>query len=109
MAERFDVLVQGMSESDALKLLLENTLNVQRPADRYFAATRLGLSATEESFELLLHAVEKLSIDELYDRITRRKSIEALGRRKDVRAIPTLVGVLKCTDSEAVINANCFG
>ena len=57
MAERFDVLVQGMSESDALKLLLENTLNVQRPADRYFAATRLGLSATEESFELLLHAV----------------------------------------------------
>ena len=51
----------------------------------------LGLSATEESFELLLHAVEKLSVDELYDRITRRKSIEALGRRKDLRAIPTLV------------------
>ena len=44
-------------------------------------------------------------VDELYDRITRRKSIEALGRRKDVRAIPTLVGVLNCTDSEAVINA----
>ena len=43
MAERFDVLVQGMSESDASALLLENTLNVQRPADRYFAATRLGL------------------------------------------------------------------
>ena len=89
MAERFDVLVHGMSENDASKLLLENTLNVQRPADRYFAATRLGLSTTEESFELLLHAVEKLSIDELYDRITRRKSIEALGRRKNVRAIPT--------------------
>ena len=105
MAERFDVLVQGMSESDSSALLLENTLNVQRPADRYFAATRLGLSTTEESLNLLLHAVDKLSIDELYDRITRRKSIEALGRRKDVRAIPTLVGVLKCTDSEAVINA----
>ena len=105
MAERFDILVHGMSESDASRLLCENTLNVKRPADRYFAATRLGLSATEESFELLLHAVEKLSIDELYDRITRRKSIEALGRRKDVRAIPTLVGVLNSTDGEAVINA----
>ncbi|MDA7433094.1 HEAT repeat domain-containing protein [Synechococcus sp. AH-601-N10] len=105
MAERFDILVRGMSESDALRLLCENTLNVKRPADRYFAATRLGLSTTDASFELLLHAVEKLSVDELYDRITRRKSIEALGRRKDVRAIPTLVGVLKCTDSEAVINA----
>ena len=105
MAERFDVLVQGMSENDALKLLLENTLNVQRPADRYFAATRLGLSTTEESLDLLLHAVNRLSTDELYDRITRRKSIEALGRRKDVRAIPALVGVLSCTDTEAVINA----
>ena len=78
MAERFDVLVQGMSESDASALLLENTLNVKRPADRYFAATRLGLSTTEESLDLLLHAVDKLSTDELYDRITRRKSIEAL-------------------------------
>ncbi len=105
MAERFDILVHGMSESDASRLLFENTLNVKRPADRYFAATRLGLSTTDASFELLLHAVEKLSVDELYDRITRRKSIEALGRRKDVRAIPTLVGVLNCTDSEAVINA----
>jgi HEAT repeat protein len=105
MAERFDVLVQGMSESDASALLLENTLNVQRPADRYFAATRLGLSTTEESLDLLLHAVDKLSTDELYDRITRRKSIEALGRRKDLRAIPTLVGALNCADTEAVINA----
>jgi hypothetical protein len=105
MAERFDILVQGMSESDASALLLENTLNVQRPADRYFAATRLGLSNTEESLDLLLHAVDKLSIDELYDRITRRKSIEALGRRKDLRAIPTLVGALNCADTEAVINA----
>ena len=105
MAERFDVLVQGMSESDALNILMKDTLSVARPADRYFAATRLGLSATNESLEMLFHAVERLSTEELYDRITRRKSIEALGRRKDVRAIPILVGVLSCTDAEAVINA----
>ena len=94
MAERFDVLVEGMSENDALTLLLEKTSNVQRPADRYFAATRLGLSQTEESLNVLLQATNNLSIDELYDRITRRKSIEALGRRKDKRAIPTLVKVI---------------
>ena len=31
--------------------------------------------------------------------------IEALGRRKDPRAVPALIGVLTCTDTEAVINA----
>ena len=105
MAERFDVLVQGISEQEALSLLMAQTSTVQRPADRYFAATRLGLSQTEESLDALLTATSKLNIDELYDRITRRKAIESLGRRKDKRAIPALTNVLTCTDTEAVINA----
>ena len=105
MAERFDVLVQGLSEQDALSLLMAQTSTIQRPADRYFAATRLGLSKTDESLDALLIATSKLSIDELYDRITRRKAIESLGRRKDKRAIPALINVLTCTDTEAVINA----
>jgi len=105
MAERFDVLVQGISEHDALSLLMAQTSTVQRPADRYFAATRLGLSESDESLDALLTATTKLSIEELYDRITRRKAIESLGRRKDKRAIPALTNVLTCTDTEAVINA----
>ena len=105
MAERFDVLVQGISEQDALSLLMAQTSTVPRPADRYFAATRLGLSKTNESLDALLTATNKLKIDELYDRITRRKAIESLGRRKDKRAIPALTNVLTCTDTEAVINA----
>ena len=105
MAERFDVLVQGISEHDALSLLMAQTSTVQRPADRYFAATRLGLSESDESLDALLTATTKLSIEELYDRITRRKAIESLGRRKDKRAIPALINVLTCTDTEAVINA----
>ena len=63
MAERFDVLVQGISEQEALSLLLAQTSTVQRPADRYFAATRLGLSQTEESLDALLTAISKLNID----------------------------------------------
>ena len=105
MAERFDVLVQGISKSDALQLLFAKTDSVERPADRYFAATRLGLCDCEETLDALIRATSDLTVDELFDRITRRKAVEALGRRKDVRAIPALVEVLKCTDTEAVINA----
>ena len=105
MAERFDILVQGISESDALSLLFADTSSVDRPADRYFAATRLGLCHCDQTLDALIKAIYELSIDELYDRITRRKAIEALGRRKDQRAIPALVHVLSCSDTEAVINA----
>ena len=105
MAERFDILVEGITEEQALSLVLADTNSVKRPADRYFAATRLGLSDSDESLHQLLKAVKKLSISELYDKITRRKCIEALGRRKDQSAIPVLKDVLQCEDQEAIINA----
>ena len=105
MAERFDVLVEGISEQKALSLLMAQTSSLQWPADRYFAATRLGLSDSKETLDALLMATSNLKIEELYDRITRRKAIESLGRRKDKRAIPALVDVLYCSDTEAVINS----
>ena len=105
MAERFDVLVQGISKSDALHLLFAKTDSVERPSDRYFAATRLGLCDCDETLDALIRATTDLKVDELFDRITRRKAVEALGRRKDVKAIPALVEVLRCTDTEAVINS----
>ena len=105
MAERFDVLVQGISKSDALDLLFAKTDSVERPSDRYFAATRLGLCDCDETLDALIRATTDLKVDELFDRITRRKAVEALGRRKDAKAIPALVDVLRCTDTEAVINS----
>ena len=105
MAERFDVLVQGISKSDALHLLFAKTDSVERPSDRYFAATRLGLCDCDETLDALIRATTDLKVDELFDRITRRKAVEALGRRKDAKAIPALVEVLRCTDTEAVINS----
>ena len=105
MAERFDVLVQGISKSDALHLLFAKTDSVERPSDRYFAATRLGLCDCDETLDALIRATTDLKVDELFDRITRRKAVEALGRRKDAKAIPALVDVLRCTDTEAVINS----
>ena len=105
MAERFDVLVLGIAEDDALSLLFAKTADVPRPSDRYFAATRLGLCDCDKTLNALIRATRELRTDELFDRITRRKAIEALGRRKDVRAIRPLVDVLACSDIEAVINA----
>jgi len=105
MAERFDVLVLGISEDDALSLLFAKTADVPRPSDRYFAATRLGLCGCDKTLDALIRATYDLTTDELFDRITRRKAIEALGRRKDIRAVPALVDVLACSDTEAVINA----
>jgi len=105
MAERFDVLVQGISKSDALHLLFAKTDSVERPSDRYFAATRLGLCDCDETLDALIRATTDLKVDELFDRITRRKAVEALGRRKDAKAIPALVEVLRCSDTEAVINS----
>ena len=105
MAERFDVLVQGITQDDALSLLFAKTDSVARPSDRYFAATRLGLASCDQTLDALIRATYELTTDELFDRITRRKAVEALGRRKDSRAIPALFDVLKCTDTEAVINA----
>ena len=105
MAERFDVLVLGISETDALSLLFAKTADIPRPSDRYFAATRLGLCGCDKTLDALIRATYELTTDELFDRITRRKAIEALGRRKDIRAIPALVDVLACSDTEAVINA----
>ena len=68
------------------------------------AATRLGASDSEESLDILIKASE-LSPEHLFNRITRRKAIEALGRRKSPKALPSLFQALSCTDEAAVINA----
>ena len=104
MAERFDNLTEGLTEENAINLILADPEKLDRPVDKYMAATRLGASNTEESLQILLAATE-LSPENLYNRITRRKAIDALGRRKDPRAKPYLIKVLSSEDEAAVINA----
>ena len=81
MAERFDNLVEGLTEDRAMSVILADPETLDRPVDKYMAATRLGASDTEESLDVLIKAAE-LSPEHLFDRITRRKAIDALGRRK---------------------------
>ena len=104
MAERFDVLFEGLSEESSLKILLSDPRDLPNPVDKYMAATRLAACSSEESLQGLISAVD-LDPEDLFNRITRRKAIEALGRRKDVQALDCLFKALEFDDEPSVINA----
>ncbi len=104
MAERFDNLVEGLTEERAMAVILADPDSLERPVDKYMAATRLGASNSEESLDVLIQAAE-LDPEHLFNRITRRKAIDALGRRKSPKALPSLFRALKCSDEAAVINS----
>lgn len=104
MSERFDTLFSGMSEETAMSTLLTPTEELSNPGLKYLAATRLGACSSAESLDLLLQASANPSED-LYERITRRKAIDALGRRKQPKALPVLLEALKAKDEPVVVNA----
>ena len=104
MPERFDNLVEGLSEQRAIAVILADPDTLEQPVDKYMAATRLGASDSEDSLEALIKATD-LNPEKLYDRITRRKAIDALGRRKSTKALPHLFKSLQYNDEAAVINA----
>lgn len=104
MAERFDILFEGMSEESSLKILLSDPKDLSNPVDKYMAATRLAACSSDESLQGLISAVD-LDPEDLFNRITRRKAIEALGRRKNVRALDCLFKALEFDDEPSVINA----
>lgn len=104
MPERFDNLVEGLTEERAISVILADPDSLERPVDKYMAATRLGASDSEQSLNTLIEAAQ-LSPDNLFDRITRRKALDALGRRRHPKALPVLFAALSCSDESAVINA----
>jgi len=104
MSERFDILFAGLSEDKAMELLVTDTEKLDNPGLKYTAATRLGASQSSESLSVLIEVSDQ-STKTLYDRITRRKAIEALGRRKEASALPVLVRALACEDEPTIVNA----
>ena len=104
MAERFDSLFAGISEESALEQIKLSASQLDNPVSKYMAATRLGACHSEESLQALIGCLN-LTIDDLYERITRRKAIEALGRRRDTRALPHLLNCLIGEDEIAIIDA----
>ena len=54
MPERFDNLVEGLTEERAISVILADPDSLERPVDKYMAATRLGASDSEQSLNLSL-------------------------------------------------------
>ena len=104
MSERFDVLFAGLPEEKAIELLKTNPEELKNPVEKYTAATRLAACQSDESLEALIEAIS-LEQENLFNRITRRKVLEALGRRRDSRALPGLFNALTFDDEPSVINA----
>lgn len=104
MGERFDTLFSGMSEEVAMATLRSDPAELKNPGEKYLAATRLGACSSAASLERLIEAGGNSS-DNLYERITRRKALEALGRRKNPQALPVLIQALESEDEPAVVNA----
>ena len=104
MSERFDTLFSGMSEENALNLIITDPSELDNPGVKYLAASRLGACTSQQSLDRLIEVASKES-DNLYERITRRKALEALGRRKQKTALPVLIDALTDQDEPTVVNA----
>ncbi len=87
-----------------MELLVQDPSEMGNPGLKYMAASRLAASDSRESLDLLISVCEKDS-DDLFERITRRKAIDALGRRKNAKAIEVLLNALTSTDEPTVVNA----
>jgi len=103
-SKRFDGLFAWMSESNAITVLNQPSQELENPGVKYIAATRLGACTSEESLRALVTAScgER---EDIFERITRRKAIEALGRRKDPSTLTVIHQALFSADEPTVVNA----
>lgn len=94
----------GLTEDQAIALLQTPLEQLNAPTERYVAAAHLINFPTERSINALMAAVENPS-DDLYDRITRRKALESLGRLQAAKALPIIRDCLTDEDIYTVENA----
>ena len=103
-SQRFDGLFSWMSESNAIAVLNQPCKELDNPGVKYIAATRLGACRSVESLEALVVASSG-EREDIFERITRRKAIEALGRRKDPSTLAVIQKALLSDDEQTVVNA----
>jgi bilin biosynthesis protein len=103
-SQRFDTLFSWMDERQAIELLSQNISTLENPGIKYIAATRLGACSSRDSLDALILAATG-DRDNVFDSITRRKSIEALRRRRDLSTLPTIYDAMSSFDEQTVVNA----
>ena len=103
-SQRFDTLFSWMDEHQAIDLLSRNISTLDNPGIKYIAATRLGACSSRDSLDALVLAATG-DRENIFDSITRRKSIEALGRRRDLTTLPTIYDAMSSSDEQTIVNA----
>ena len=103
-SQRFDTLFSWMDEHQAIELLSQNVGTLDNPGIKYIAATRLGACSSRDSLDALVLAATG-DRENIFDSITRRKSIEALGRRRDLSTLPTIYDAMSSSDEQTIVNA----
>jgi bilin biosynthesis protein len=94
----------GLTEDQAIALLKTPQEQLTAPTEHYVAVAHLINFPTERSIDALLAVIEG-SVSNLYDRITRRKALESLGRLQAKKALPAVVQCLADEDPYTVENA----
>ena len=94
----------GLTEDQAIALLKTPMEQLTAPTEHYVAVAHLINFPTERSIDALIEVVESPAT-ELYDRITRRKALESLGRLEARQAMPAIRTCLNDEDCYTVENA----
>ncbi|MFM6127186.1 MAG: HEAT repeat domain-containing protein [Sphaerospermopsis kisseleviana] len=94
----------GLTEDQAIALLKTPTEQLAAPTEHYVAVSHLINFPTERSINALIEVVQNPAPD-LYDRITRRKALESLGRLEAKDALPVIRACLGDGDCYTVENA----
>ncbi|MCP2732276.1 HEAT repeat domain-containing protein [Limnofasciculus baicalensis] len=103
MDKRFANLF-GLTEEESIALLDTPEDKLAEDDSRYVAAAQLASFATEQSIDALIRAIHN-NDPSLNNRITRRKSVESLGKLQVNRALPAIRTCLADDDCYTVENA----
>lgn len=102
MDKRFNSLFQ-ITEEQAIKLLQTPLEQLEDPSDRYAAASHLVQFKSVRTIQALIEAINNCD-DQLYNRITKRKAIETLGKFKASEALDVILPCLNDHDCYTVEN-----
>jgi bilin biosynthesis protein len=91
----------ALSEAEAIELLDTPIDQLEEDDSRYVAAAHLAAFESEAAIQALMRAVQNTD-DSLQNRITRRKSVESLGKLKAQQALEVIRPCLADTDRYTV-------
>ncbi|MGF1492162.1 MAG: HEAT repeat domain-containing protein [Microcoleaceae cyanobacterium] len=94
----------NLNEAQSIELLQTPLEQLDDPSERYVAAAQLAYFPTETAIDALIEATQIPSA-ELYNRITRRKAVESLGKLKAAKGLSAIRACLSDEDCYTVENA----